>query len=243
MLMSSSQAVYKRILLKLSGEALLGSREFGIDRAVVADLADQIREVRELGVEIALVVGGGNIFRGLGDGAAGMERVTADHMGMLATVMNALSFQDALEQIDVPTRLLTGIEMRTIGEPYIRRRAVRHLERGRVVLFGGGTGNPFFTTDTAAALRASEVSADAVLKATNIDGVYTADPRKDSSAQKLPELTYQLAVEKQLGVMDGTSFTLCRDNKIPIVVFDLHQRGNIKRVVLGEPIGSIVRDG
>jgi len=234
-------AVYQRVLLKLSGEALLGAREFGIDRSVVADLAEQIRAIHELGVEIAIVVGGGNIFRGLGDGAAGMDRVTADHMGMLATIMNALAFQDALEQVDVPTRLLTGVEMRTIGEPYIRRRAVRHLERGRIVLFGGGTGNPFFTTDTAAALRASEVGADAVLKATNIDGVYTADPRRDLDAKKLPELTFQTAVEQQLKVMDGTAFTLCRDNDIPIVVFDLHQRGNIRRVVLGEPIGSVVR--
>jgi len=234
-------AVYQRVLLKLSGEALLGAREFGIERSVVADLAEQIRAVHELGVEIAIVVGGGNIFRGLGDGAAGMDRVTADHMGMLATIMNALAFQDALEQVDVPTRLLTGVEMRTIGEPYIRRRAVRHLERGRIVLFGGGTGNPFFTTDTAAALRASEVGADAVLKATNIDGVYTADPRRDLDAKKLPELTFQTAVEQQLKVMDGTAFTLCRDNDIPIVVFDLHQRGNIRRVVLGEPIGSVVR--
>ncbi len=238
---SGGTPAFRRILLKLSGEALAGGGGFGIDGGTVADLAEQIREVHALGVSVALVVGGGNLYRGLQGAEHGIDRVTGDHMGMLATVMNALALQDALEKLDMTTRVVSAIEMRQIAEPFIRRRAVRHLEKGRIVIFAAGTGNPYFTTDTAAALRATEIGADALLKATQVDGVYSADPAKDKSAVLLPELTYQEALQHQLKVMDSTAFSLCMDNKMPILVFNLARRGNILRVVSGEHIGSIVR--
>ena len=234
-------SAFTRVLLKLSGESLMGDGEYGVDPSVVESLSAEIREVHALGVELALVVGGGNIFRGLGASEQGMERVTADHMGMLATVINALAMQDGLEKAGVQTRLLSAIDMREIAEPYIRRRAVRHLERKRVVLFAAGTGNPYFTTDTAAALRANEIGADAFLKATRVDGVYTADPEKDPDAELLPELTYRDALTRGLKVMDSTAFSLCQDNDMPIHVFNLTKPGNILRVVKGERVGSIVR--
>jgi uridylate kinase len=233
--------IFRRILLKLSGEALAGEREFGIDGAVVASLAHEVQEVHALGVSVAVVVGGGNLFRGGEAARLGIERVTADHMGMLATVMNALALQDVMEKSGCPTRVLSAIEMRQIAEPFIRRRAVRHLEKGRVVVFAAGTGNPYFTTDTAAALRATEIGADALLKATRVDGIYTADPAKDRAAKLLPEVSYQDAIAQRLQVMDAAAFALCRENRMPIHVFDLGVRGNIRRVVLGERIGSVVR--
>jgi uridylate kinase len=233
--------VLRRVLLKLSGEALMGEREFGIDAGVVAGVAEELREVHALGVELAVVVGGGNIFRGLKGTERGLDRVAADHMGMLATVINALALQDAIEKLSVATRVMTAIEMREVAEPYIKRRADRHLERKRIVIFAAGTGNPFFTTDTAAALRAAEVKADALLKATQVDGVYTADPEKDPKATKLPELTFQEALQKRLQVMDATAFSLCMENRMPIHVFRLKDRGNILRVVQGERVGSVVR--
>jgi uridylate kinase len=233
--------VLRRVLLKLSGEALMGEREFGIDAGVVAGVAEELREVHALGVELAVVVGGGNIFRGLKGTERGLDRVAADHMGMLATVINALALQDAIEKLCVATRVMTAIEMREVAEPYIKRRADRHLERKRIVIFAAGTGNPFFTTDTAAALRAAEMKADALLKATQVDGVYTADPAKDPKAKKLPELTFQEALQKRLLVMDATAFSLCMENKMPIHVFRLQDRGNILRVVQGERVGSVVR--
>jgi len=239
--MAGKGPVFRRILLKLSGEALAGGGGVGIDGATVADLARQVREVHALGVSLALVVGGGNLYRGLKGAEHGIERVTGDHMGMLATVMNALALQDALEKLDVVTRVVSAIEMRQIAEPFIRRRAVRHLEKGRIVIFAAGTGNPYFTTDTAAALRATEVGADALLKGTRVDGVYSADPAKDPAAVHLPELTYQEALQRRIQVMDATAFSLCMDNKMPILVFDLTRRGNLLRAVLGERIGSIVR--
>ena len=233
--------VLKRVLLKLSGEALMGDREYGIDPGIVAGVAAELKEVHALGVELAVVVGGGNIFRGLKGSEKGLDRVAADHMGMLATVINALALQDAIEKQSVATRVMTAIEMREVAEPYIKRRADRHLERKRIVIFAAGTGNPFFTTDTAAALRAAEVKADALLKATQVDGVYTADPAKDPKAVKLPELTFQDALQKRLEVMDATAFSLCMENKMPIHVFRLQDRGNILRVVQGERVGSVVR--
>jgi len=238
---SPREALFRRVLLKLSGEALMGERGHGIDPAVVDALSDEVVAIRALEVELAIVIGGGNIFRGLNASAQGMERVTADHMGMLATVINALALQDGIERKGIQTRLLSAIEMRAIAEPYIRRRAVRHLERGRVVIFAAGTGNPFFTTDTAAALRANEIGADAFLKATQVDGIYTADPRKDPDAQLLREIGYQEALERQLRVMDATAFSLCMENRMPIHVFDLGVRGNVLRVLRGEPVGSVVR--
>ena len=231
----------KRVLLKLSGEALMGESEFGIDPKTVAGVAEELQEVHALGVELAVVVGGGNIFRGLKGSARGLDRVAADHMGMLATVINALALQDAIEKLSVQTRVMTAIEMREVAEPYIKRRADRHLERKRIVIFAAGTGNPFFTTDTAAALRAAEMKADALLKATQVDGVYTADPAKDPNAKKLPELSFQDALQKRLLVMDATAFSLCMENKMPIHVFRLQDRGNILRVVQGERVGSVVR--
>lgn len=233
--------MFRRVLLKLSGEALMGDKSFGLDPDTVASIAGQAKEVAEAGTELALVIGAGNIFRGLAGTEQGIQRVTGDHMGMLATVINSLAMQDALEKLDVQTRVLSAIEMREIAEPYIRRRAVRHLERKRVVLFAAGTGNPYFTTDTAAALRANEIAADAFLKATQVDGIYTGDPRRDQDATLLPELTYQEALERQLKVMDSTAFSLCQDNAMPIHVFNLHVEGNIKRVVSGERVGSVVR--
>ena len=233
---------YKRILLKLSGEALGGEAGQGICPEVVADMAQQIKEVRALGVEVVIVVGGGNIFRGLSGSERGIERATGDHMGMLATVINALALQDALEKLGVATRVQSAITMSQVAEPFIRRRAVRHLEKGRVVIFGGGTGNPFFSTDTAAALRAAEIGADVILKATKVDGIYDSDPKKHPAAKRFATITYMEALQKQLKVMDSAAFSLCMDNKMPIIVFDLFKPHNIKRVVLGEKVGTLVVD-
>ena len=232
-----------RVLLKISGEALMGDLGYGIDPDIVAGFAEELREVHETGVQLAVVLGGGNIFRGLSAAEQGMERVTADHMGMLATVINALALKGALEKQNVETRVLSAIDIDEIAEPYIRGRAVRHLEKGRIVIFAAGTGNPYFTTDTGAALRANEIGADAFLKATRVDGIYTADPKKDPDAELLPEVTYQECLEKRLRVMDSTAFSLCFDNRMPIHVFNLRKRGNIKRVVSGEKVGSVVREG
>ena len=234
---------YQRILLKLSGETLAGNQAYGIDPEVIAGIAIEIKEVVALGVQIALVIGGGNIFRGLSAASKGMDRASADYMGMLATMMNSLAMQDALESIGVKTRVQSAIEMQEIAEPYIRRRAMRHLEKGRVVIFGAGTGNPYFTTDTAASLRAMEIHAEVILKATKVDGVYSADPNKDKSAVKFETLTYLDVLQKNLQVMDATATSLCMDNNLPIVVFDLTRTGNIKRVVLGETIGTTVTGG
>jgi len=239
--MADVKPVYKRILLKLSGEALAGNQGYGIDPEVIASIAEEIREVIALGAQVALVIGGGNIFRGVAAASRGMDRASADYMGMLATVMNSLAMQDALERVGVVTRVQSAIEMQEVAEPYIRRRAVRHLEKGRVVIFGAGTGNPYFTTDTAASLRAMEIGADVILKATKVDGVYNADPVKDKDAVKFLSLTYLDVLKMGLQVMDATATSLCMDNNLPIVVFDLTCRGNIKRVVLGEPIGTIVK--
>ncbi len=232
---------YKRILLKLSGEALAGQLSYGIDPDIIRGIAREIREVVDLGLEIAIVVGGGNIFRGVAASSLGMDRASADYMGMLATVMNSLALQDALEKAGVITRVQSAIEMQEIAEPYIRRRAVRHLEKGRVVIFGAGTGNPFFTTDTAASLRAVEIGAEIILKATKVDGVYNADPNIDKDAVKYHQLTYLDVLKQGLKVMDSTATSLCMDNDLPILVFDLTRTGNIKRVVCGEQIGTIVR--
>jgi uridylate kinase len=235
-------AAYRRVLLKVSGEALMGSQSFGIDEAVVAAIADEVRDVvQDLGVEMAIVVGGGNIIRGLAASHRGIDRVTGDYMGMLATVINALALQDALEKRGVPTRVQTAIDIREVAEPFIRRRAIRHLEKGRAVIFAAGTGNPYFTTDSAAALRANEIHAEILLKATKVDGLYTADPEKDPAAVMLPEVTYLEVLEKDLKVMDTAAISLCRDNGIPIAIFDMMTPGNIRRVVCGERVGSIVR--
>lgn len=234
---------YQRILLKLSGEALAGSQGYGIDPEVITSIAAEIKEVSELGVQVALVIGGGNIFRGLAASSKGMDRASADYMGMLATVMNSLAMQDALEKQGVVTRVQSAIEMQQVAEPYIRRRAVRHLEKGRVVIFSAGTGNPYFTTDTAASLRAMEINAEVILKATKVDGVYTSDPKKNSDAVKLPVLTYLEVLQKGLQVMDATATSLCMDNNLPMIIFDLTQRGNIQKVVMGEQIGTIVKGG
>ena len=234
---------YKRILLKLSGEALAGDQGYGISPDVIVGIAAEIKEVVDLGVQVALVIGGGNIFRGIAASSKGMDRASADSMGMLATVMNSLAMQDALEKQGVVTRVQSAIEMQQISEPYIRRRAVRHLEKGRVVIFSAGTGNPYFTTDTAASLRAMEINAEVILKATKVDGVYTADPKLDSSAVKIPSLTYLDVLQKELKVMDATATSLCMDNNLPMIIFDLTCRGNIKKVVLGEQIGTIVQGG
>ena len=232
---------FSRVLVKLSGEALMGSQPFGIDEKVVSTIADEIREIHALGVGIAIVVGGGNIIRGLAASHRGIDRVTGDYMGMLATVINGLALQDAMEKRGVPTRVQTAIDIREVAEPFIRRRALRHLEKGRAVIFAAGTGNPYFTTDSAAALRANEIHADILLKATKVDGLYSADPRKDPDAVLLPEVTYQEIIEKGLEVMDTAAISLCRDNSIPIVIFDMMTPGNIRRVVCGERVGSIVR--
>src|ERR671930_2102097 len=231
---------YRRILLKLSGEALMGEQAFGIDPAVTTQIAKDIAEIQQLGVQTAVVIGGGNLFRGLAASARGMDRATADYMGMLATVINALALQDALEHVGVNTRVATAIEMRAVAEPFIRRRAVRHLEKGRVVVFAAGTGNPYFTTDTAAALRAMEIKADVILKATKVDGIYTEDPKKNPQATKYRTLSYIDVLNKNLKVMDSTAISLCMDNDLPIVVFDLTHRGNIRRVVAGDDIGTTV---
>jgi uridylate kinase len=237
---SSTSPVYKRVLLKLSGEALMGDQQFGVDPAVASRIARDVGEIQGLGVETAIVIGGGNIFRGLAASARGMDRATADYMGMLATVINALALQDALEQHGVTTRVVTAIEMRAVAEPFIRRRAIRHLEKGRVVIFAGGTGNPYFTTDTAAALRAMEIKAEVILKGTKVDGIYTADPMLDPTATKYPTISYLQVLERQLKVMDATAISLCMDNKLPIVVFNLRHGGNIRKVVLGDAIGTTV---
>jgi uridylate kinase len=231
---------YQRVLLKLSGEALMGSLAYGIDPTVVQDIAQEVADVAAKGVQVAIVVGGGNIFRGVKGAAAGMDRATADYIGMIATVMNAMTLQDALEQIGVPTRVQTAIEMQEVAEPYIRRRAIRHLEKGRVVIFGAGSGNPFFTTDTTAALRAAEINAEVVFKATKVDGVYDSDPRLNPQARRYQSLTYGHVLTQDLRVMDGTAIALCKDNNIPIIVFDLSVKGNIRRAVMGESIGTIV---
>jgi uridylate kinase len=230
----------QRVLLKLSGEALMGNLSYGIDPAVVQSIAQEITDIASAGVQTAIVVGGGNIFRGVKGAAAGMDRATADYIGMIATVMNAMTLQDALEQSGVPTRVLTAIEMQEVAEPYIRRRAIRHLEKGRVVIFGAGSGNPFFTTDTTAALRAAEINAEVVFKATKVDGVYDSDPNKNPHARRYQSLTYGHVLTQDLRVMDTTAIALCKDNNIPIIVFDLSVAGNIRRAVMGESIGTIV---
>lgn len=233
---------YKRILLKLSGEALMGNQEFGISADVITSYAKQIKEVVELGIEVAVVIGGGNIFRGLSGTAQGIDRVTGDHMGMLATVINSLALQNAIEREGIPTRVLSAIEMQKIAEPYIKRRALRHLEKGRVVIFGAGIGNPYFTTDTAAALRAAEINADLVAKATKVDGIYDKDPVKHSDAIKYDSISYQEVLNKGLKVMDATAISLCMENNLPIIVFDSLTDGNIKKMVLGENIGTRVHE-
>ncbi len=241
--MAASDPHYRRILLKLSGEALAGNQGYGIDPGVIGKIAQEIKDVTDLGVQVALVIGGGNIFRGVAAASKGMDRASADYMGMLATVMNSLAMQDALEQVGILTRVLSAIEMREVAEPYIRRRAIRHLEKGRVVIFAAGTGNPYFTTDTAASLRAMEINADIILKATKVDGVYSADPKKDHDAVKYSTLTYLEVLKKGLQVMDATATSLCMDNDLPIMVFDLTVDGNIMRAVKGEDIGTIVKGG
>jgi uridylate kinase len=236
----SNQPKYRRILLKLSGEALGGESGVGIRPEAVQDMAEQIGEVRELGVQVVVVVGGGNIFRGLRGSERGIERATGDYMGMLATVINALALQDALEKLGVATRVQSAITMAQVAETFIRRRAVRHLEKGRVVIFGGGTGNPYFSTDTAAALRANEIGAEVILKATKVDGIYDSDPKKNRKAKRYSQITYLDALRQQLKVMDSTAFSLCMDNKMPIIVFDLFRPHNLKRVVMGEKVGTMV---
>jgi uridylate kinase len=231
---------YGRILLKLSGEALGGETGVGICAKAVAGMAEQIREVRDLGVQVVVVVGGGNIFRGLSGSERGIERATGDYMGMLATVINALALQDALEKLGVATRVQSAISMAQVAEAFIRRRAVRHLEKGRIVIFGGGTGNPYFSTDTAAALRANEIGAEVILKATKVDGIYDSDPKKNPGAKRFSEIRYIDAIQQQLKVMDSTAFSLCMDNKMPIIVFDLFRPHNLKRVVMGEKVGTVV---
>lgn len=231
---------YKRVLLKLSGEALMGSHQYGIDPTVVTEIAQEVAEIVETNVEMAIVVGGGNIFRGVKAASGGMDRATADYIGMIATVMNALTLQDALEQAGVPTRVQSAITMQQVAEPYIRRRAIRHLEKKRVVIFAAGSGNPFFTTDTTAALRAAEIDAEVLFKATQVDGVYDRDPHTNADARLFDKLSYTYVLTEDLRVMDGSAIALCRDNNIPIVVFNLRQRGNIMRVVKGESVGTLV---
>jgi uridylate kinase len=238
--MKKESPKYKRILLKLSGEALGGEAGVSISAEAVQSMAQQIREVRELGVQIVIVIGGGNIFRGLPGSERGIERATGDYMGMLATVINSLALQDALEKLGVGTRVQSAITMSQVAEPFIRRRAVRHLEKGRVVIFGGGTGNPYFSTDTAAALRANEIGAEVILKATKVDGIYDSDPKKNPGAKRFAQISYLDALQKQLKVMDSTAFSLCMDNKMPIIVFDLFRAHNLKRVVMGEKVGTLV---
>jgi len=233
--------VYKRILLKLSGEALMGEQGFGVDPTMAAKVADEVKEVHSLGVEIAIVIGGGNIFRGLSATAQGMDRVSGDLMGMLATVINAIALQDALEKVGVFTRVVSAIEMREVAEPFIRRRAIRHLEKRRVIIFAAGTGNPYFSTDTAAALRAMEIKAEVILKATKVDGIYDADPVKVKTAAMFSEINYLDVIRRRLQVMDSTAISLCMDNKLPIIVFNLLQSGNIKRAILGQKIGTVVK--
>ena len=236
----AERPLYRRILLKLSGEALLGRQSYGIDSLVLSQTAQEIREIQELGVEVAVVIGGGNIFRGVSGASQGMDRSTADYMGMLATVMNALALQQALDKIGTTTRVLSAIDMKEVAEPYIRRRAIRHLEKGRVVIFAAGTGLPFFTTDTTAALRAVEIGAEVLMKATRVDGVYESDPEKNPLALRFEHITYDEVLQKHLKVMDATAISLARDQNMRIVVFNLRKEGNIKKVILGEPIGTVV---
>jgi uridylate kinase len=231
---------YQRVLLKLSGEALMGNLAYGIDPGVVQSIAQEVKEIVSEGVQTAIVVGGGNIFRGVKGAAAGMDRATADYVGMIATVMNAITLQDSLEQLGIPTRVLSAIEMQEVAEPYIRRRAIRHLEKGRVVIFGAGSGNPFFTTDTTAALRAAEINAEVVFKATKVDGIYDADPKLNPNARRFQSLTYAHVLSHDLKVMDSTAIALCKDNDIPIIVFDLSVPGNVRRSIMGESIGTLV---
>jgi uridylate kinase len=233
---------YKRVLLKLSGESLMGNKQFGIDADRVMEYAEEIRNAIETGVQVAVVIGGGNIFRGIQASANGIDRVQGDYMGMLATVINSMALQSGLEKIGIHTRLLSAIEMKEVAEPFIKRRAVRHLEKGRVVIFGAGTGNPYFTTDTAAALRATEIEADVILKGTRVDGIYDSDPEKNPAAKKYESLKYSEALAKKLNVMDLTAFTLCQENHLPIIVFDMNKSGNLKKVLNGEKIGTIVND-
>ena len=240
--MSKQSIRYKRVLVKLSGEALMGSGEYGIDPAIIKRIALEIQEILNLGVEVAVVIGGGNIFRGAGLARAGMDRVTGDHMGMLATVMNCLAMQDALEAIGTHARVMSAIRINEVCEEYIRRRAVRHLEKGRVVLFAAGTGNPFFTTDTAASLRAIEIGAELLVKATKVDGIYSADPVKDPSAVRYPTLTFDRVLDERLNVMDATAIVMCRDNNLPLQVFNLGNAGDLLRIVQGESIGTVVRN-
>jgi len=238
--MTTRKPKYRRILLKLSGEALGGKTGMGIDADALSGMADQIGEVRELGIEVVIVIGGGNIFRGTAGSERGIERATADYMGMLATIINALALQDALEKAGIATRVQSAITMHQVAEAFIRRRAVRHLEKQRVVIFGGGTGNPYFSTDTAAALRANEIGAEVILKATKVDGIYDSDPKKNSKARRFTQISYMDALQKQLKVMDSTAFSLCMDNKMPIIVFDLFKPHNLRRVVMGEKVGTLV---
>ena len=231
---------YNRILLKLSGEALMGEQSYGIDSNRLESYANDIKKIVEQGIEVAVVIGGGNIFRGLAAASSGMDRVQGDYMGMLATIINGLALQSALEEAGLQTRLLTSIEMKQIAEPFIKRRAVRHLEKGRVVIFGGGTGNPYFTTDTAAVLRAIEIHADVILKGTRVDGIYTSDPEKDSDAVKFDKITFREVLEKDLKVMDMTAFTLSEENDLPIIVFDMNKKGNLQKVISGEKVGTLV---
>jgi len=241
--MASDKPGYQRILLKLSGEALLGEADYGIDPRVIKRIASEIRDVTKLGIEVGVVIGGGNIFRGAGLARAGMDRVTGDHMGMLATIINALAMQDALERIGVYARVMSALRVHEVCEDYIRRRAIRHLEKGRVTIFAAGTGNPFFTTDTAAALRAIEINADVLLKATKVDGVYSADPMKDKSARRFERLDYDKILADKLMVMDATAIVMCRDNNVPLRIFDLHNKGALLRVVKGENVGTVVANG
>jgi len=234
--------VFGRLLLKLSGEGLAGDEGFGISPTVIAGIAEQIRDVHQLGVELSIVIGGGNIIRGMTAASQGMDRANADYMGMLASVINAMALQDSLEKVGVDTRVLSALEIKQVAELYIRRRAVRHMEKGRVVIFGGGTGNPYFTTDTAAALRAAEIQAEVILKATQVDGVYSSDPRQDPSAVRYETLSFKEAMEKNLQFMDQAAIALCRENDLPIVVFDMGQTGNIQKIVLGQSVGTLVNE-
>jgi uridylate kinase len=238
----SKEPKYRRILLKLSGEALMGERSFGLDPAVVRRLAGEVKDLVDSGLQVAMVIGGGNLFRGLQAAGQGIDRVTGDYMGMLATVINSLALQDALEKAGTHTRILSAIEIREVAEPYIRRRAIRHLEKGRAIIIAAGTGNPYFTTDTAAALRATEIRADVLLKATQVDGVYSADPKKTQDATRFETITYQQVLEKGLRVMDAAAISLCRENRMPIVVFSLTAPGNIRKAAAGEPIGTLVKE-
>jgi uridylate kinase len=234
--------VYRRILLKLSGEALMGSQPSGIEANVLQHIAQELREIQDMGIQVGIVIGGGNIFRGVSGAATGMDRVTADQIGMLATIMNGLALSDALEKFGFVTRVMSAISVHQFAEPYIRRRALRHLEKGRVLIFVGGTGNPYFTTDTTAALRAVEIGADVIIKATKVDGVYTGDPHLQDNVEKLPLISYRDVLQRNLRVMDATAVSLCMENSLPIVVFDMHKPGNLRRLVLGEEVGSVVRD-